>query len=74
MAQGKMCPFLASAFMKGVQQVPVTGDGKVRPEVTCCHENCQWWSGGQCVMQTITQLAEMAKRLEFPGEQPTATA
>ena len=74
MTQGKMCPFLASALMKGVQQVPVTGDGKVHPEATCCHESCQWWHGGQCVMQTISQLADMAKRLGEADQQLTDTA
>ncbi len=63
MSEHKMCPFLAAAFMRGVQQVPVVGDGRVRPEVTCCHEQCQWWSGGQCVMQAFAQIAQMNRQL-----------
>ena len=58
-----MCPFLVVAFWKGVGQVPVVGDGKVRPEVTCCREDCQWWQGGRCAMQSI------AERLDKLGDQ-----
>ena len=53
MDEAKMCPFLVLALIKGVPQVPVISDGKVPPEVQCCRENCQWWEGGKCAMQSI---------------------
>ena len=62
MTPAKMCPFLAIAFARGIQQVPVVGDGKVNPEITCCRENCMWWQGGRCAMQAIVE------RLDQVGE------
>jgi len=62
-----MCPFLAMALLKGVPQVPVISDGKVPPGITCCREDCQWWHGGKCAMQSITdRLDQFAKYLGRP--------
>ncbi len=59
----KMCPFLAAAFMHGVQQMPVDADGRIRPEICCTRENCEWWRGGKCGMQAIMD------RLDHIGHQ-----
>jgi hypothetical protein len=53
MEEAKMCPFLALAFFRGVQQVPVIAKENMPLEITCCRENCQWWQGGKCAMQSI---------------------
>ena len=58
MAEAKFCPFLLTALMKGIPQVPVV-DGDDRPlEQVCCRKDCQWFTGGKCAMQSIAERME----------------
>jgi len=67
--KAKMCPFLAAAFLHGIQQMPVDADGKVRPEVVCTRENCAWWHGGKCGMQAIMdRLDQIGHQYRTPQE------
>jgi hypothetical protein len=65
----RMCPFLAVALGRGVTQMPVDADGKVRPEIVCCRDNCQWWHGGKCAMQAIMdRLDQLGHHFRTPLE------